>query len=338
MTHAPLVTVSDLRKSFAIRGGLMRRVRDELRAVDGVSFDIAQGETLGLVGESGCGKSTLARCVARLAEPTSGSVRFAGDEIAHLTSRRLRPLRRSIQLIFQDPMASLNPRKRVGTTLRDALRFQGIAGIRARETSRIGTLLEQVGLAPSYADRMPRELSGGQRQRVVIARALAVEPRFIVADEPVSALDVSVQAQILNLLKDLKDTLGLTMLFISHDLGVVRHVSDRIGVMYLGKLVELAPADALYETPLHPYSRALLAAVPLPDPDARGHHGNVIEGDIPTPLNPPRGCRFHTRCPLAQEICVKTEPALTAHANGHFAACHFASAEHGVEATSRAVN
>jgi oligopeptide/dipeptide ABC transporter ATP-binding protein len=322
----PLVSVRDLRKAFPVRGGLFSRVRRELRAVDGVSFDIAEGETLGLVGESGCGKSTLARCVARLTEPSSGSVAFAGQDISHRTMRQMRPLRRGMQLIFQDPMASLNPRKRVGAILRDALRIQGIAKSRQEERTRVLALLEQVGLSAAYADRLPRELSGGQRQRIGIARALALGPRFLVADEPVSALDVSVQAQILNLLKDLQEQLGLTMLFISHDLGVIRHVSDRIGVMYLGKLVELAPADAFYETPLHPYSKALLAAVPLPDPDARRQHGKSIEGDVPSQLDPPSGCRFHTRCPIAQDICARVEPVLQDHGGGRLAACHFATA------------
>ncbi|WP_274627398.1 ABC transporter ATP-binding protein [Arvimicrobium flavum] len=326
-SQRPLVSIRDLRKVFPIRGGPFRRIQRHLHAVDGVSFDIAEGETLGLVGESGCGKSTLARCVARLAEPSDGSVVFAGEDITHRTMREMRPLRRRIQLIFQDPMASLNPRKKVGSILRDALRIQGVAGSRQEERARVSALLEQVGLSPAYADRLPRELSGGQRQRIGIARALALEPGLIVADEPVSALDVSVQAQILNLMKDLQEQLGLTILFISHDLGVIRHVSDRIGVMYLGKLVELAPANAFYEAPLHPYSRALLAAVPLPDPEARGRSGKGIEGDIPSPLNPPSGCRFHTRCPIAQDICARLEPALEDHGGGRLAACHFASTE-----------
>ncbi len=325
--HAPpLLSVRGMRKLFAIRGGLFRRVKAELRAVDGVSFDIAAGETLGLVGESGCGKSTLARCVARLAEPSGGSIVFEGEDITHKSMREMRPLRRRIQLVFQDPMASLNPRKRVGSILRDASRIQGLRGSRQEERDRVAELLDHVGLAAAYADRHPHELSGGQRQRVGIARALALNPRLIVADEPVSALDVSVQAQILNLLKDLQEKLGLSILFISHDLGVIRHVSDRIGVMYLGKLVELAPAEAFYRGPLHPYSQALLAAVPMPDPDAATRSDKPIEGDIPSPINPPSGCRFHTRCPIAAEICSHTEPVLEPQGGGRLVACHLVSA------------
>ena len=317
---APLVAVSGLSKSFPVRRGPFGRATGALRAIDGVSFEIARGETLGLVGESGCGKSTLARCVARLTAPSDGSIRFDGVEIARLSARALRPMRRNIQLVFQDPMASLNPRKRVGTILRDAFRIQGLA--RGSEAAAIAGLLEQVGLSPAYAQRLPRELSGGQRQRIGIARALALAPRLVVADEPVSALDVSIQAQILNLLKDLKDRLGLTMLFISHDLGVVRQVSDRVGVMYLGKLVELAPADPFYAAPLHPYSRALLAAVP--SAAARGRAQPALEGEMPSPFDPPSGCRFHTRCPIAQDICAAVEPPLADHGDGRHAACHFA--------------
>jgi oligopeptide transport system ATP-binding protein len=321
----PLLSVRGMRKLFPIRRGLFRRVRAELRAVDDVSFEISAGETLGLVGESGCGKSTLARCVARLAEPTGGSIVFEGQDITHKSMRELRPLRRRIQLVFQDPMASLNPRKRVGSILRDASRIQGLRGSRQEERKRVADLLDQVGLSAAYADRHPNELSGGQRQRIGIARALALNPRLIVADEPVSALDVSVQAQILNLLMDLQEKLGLSILFISHDLGVIRHVSDRVGVMYLGKLVELAPAEAFYEGPLHPYSQALLAAVPMPDPDAATRSGKSIEGDIPSPINLPSGCRFHTRCPIAADICSAVEPILEPHGGGRLVACHLAS-------------
>jgi len=321
-----LLSVRGMRKLFAIRGGLFRRVRAELRAVDGVSFDITEGETLGLVGESGCGKSTLARCVARLAEPSGGSIVFEGQDITHRSMREMRPLRRRMQLVFQDPMASLNPRKRVGAILRDAARIQGLRGSRQQERDRVAELLHQVGLAPAYAERHPHELSGGQRQRIGIARALALNPRLIVADEPVSALDVSVQAQILNLLKDLQEKLGLSILFISHDLGVIRHVSDRIGVMYLGKLVELAPAEAFYQGPLHPYSQALLAAVPMPDPDSAARSDKPIEGDVPSPINPPSGCRFHTRCPIAVAICSHVEPALEARGDGWLVACHLVPA------------
>lgn len=322
---APLVRVAHLQKSFASGGnGWFRRARGRVRAVDDVSFDIFEGETLGLVGESGCGKSTLARCIVRLVEPDGGSVSFDGANITHLSMRALRPLRRQIQLVFQDPFASLNPRARIGAMLRAALRLQGIGTGDVDRAARVSTLLERVGLPAHFMDRFPRDLSGGQRQRVGIARALALGPRLIVADEPVSALDVSVQAGILNLLGELKDELALTMLFISHDLGVIRHVSDRIGVMYLGKLVELAPADAIYERPLHPYTEALLAAIPLPDPDAHlGRRQVVLEGDVPSPQAPPPGCRFHTRCPYAQARCRSEEPPLLEHRPGHRAACHF---------------
>ena len=321
----PLLSVRDVSKFFPVRAGLFRRIKTQLKAVDGVSFDIAEGETLGLVGESGCGKSTLARCVARLAEPSSGNVIFSGKDITHLSMREMRPLRRRMQLIFQDPMASLNPRMRVGSILSGALRIQGMSQSRQQEKDRVLELLDQVGLSEAHANRLPRELSGGQRQRVGIARALALNPRLVVADEPVSALDVSVQAQILNLLKDLQEQLGLSILFISHDLGVIRHVSDRVGVMYLGKLVELAPAEAFYEAPLHPYSQALLAAVPMPDLDKGAGSDKPIEGDIPSPLDPPSGCRFHTRCPIAADICVRSEPILEPHGGGRLAACHFAT-------------
>jgi oligopeptide/dipeptide ABC transporter ATP-binding protein len=322
---AALVRVAHLKKSFAGGGGgWFRRSRGCVRAVDDVSFDIFEGETLGLVGESGCGKSTLARCIVRLVEPDSGTVSFDGDDITHVSIRALRPLRRQIQLVFQDPFASLNPRARIGAMLRAALKLQGIGTSDADREARVSTLLKRVGLPSHFMDRVPRDLSGGQRQRVGIARALALGPRLIVADEPVSALDVSVQAGILNLLGDLKDELALTMLFISHDLGVIRHVSDRIGVMYLGKLVEVAPADAIYERPLHPYTEALLSAIPLLDPDARFRSKQmVLEGDVPSPQAPPPGCRFHTRCSYAQARCRSEEPALAEHRPGHRVACHF---------------
>ncbi len=323
---APLLRVSDLEKSFPVGGSFFRDRSARLRAVAGVSLDIDEGETLGLVGESGCGKSTFARCVARLTEPTAGSITIDGEDITHKSMRELRSLRRAVQLVFQDPMASLNPRKRVGAILGDALRVQRMTSTRREERERVLELLGQVGLSEHFVDRLPRELSGGQRQRIGIARALALRPKLIVADEPVSALDVSVQAQILNLLKELQERLKLTMLFISHDLGVIRHVSDRVGVMYLGKLVELAPADTFYARPMHPYSSALLAAIPLPDPGKRGLNNAVLEGDIPSPVAPPSGCRFHTRCPVAKQICAHVEPLLEPLADRRLVACHFAGA------------
>ncbi len=334
MSGTPLVRVAGLRKYFAVKGGWLGGRRGQVHAVDDVSFDVASGETLGLVGESGCGKSTLARCIVRLVEPDQGKLEFDGEDITHRPTRSLRPLRRQIQLIFQDPFASLNPRKRISQILGAALDLRDASGSRGDRRAEIAKLLERVGLAPQFMDRRPRELSGGQRQRVGIARALAVGPRLIVADEPVSALDVSVQADILNLLKDLQAELGLTVIFISHDLGVIRHVSDRVGVMYLGRLVELAPADQFYAAPLHPYSEALLSAIPMPDPDAHLTRKEIVlEGDIPSPLAPPKGCRFHTRCPYAQALCAGSEPTLSTQAGGRLVACHFPLAKQ--ESTGR---
>lgn len=334
MSGTPLVRVAGVRKYFAVKGGWLGGRRGQVHAVDDVSFDVAKGETLGLVGESGCGKSTLARCIVRLVEPDHGTLEFDGEDITHRPLRSLKPLRRQIQLIFQDPFASLNPRKRISQILGAALDLHGRSAGREARRAEIADLLKRVGLAPQFMDRRPRELSGGQRQRVGIARALAVGPRLIVADEPVSALDVSVQADILNLLKDLQAELGLTVIFISHDLGVIRHVSDRIGVMYLGRLVELAPADQFYATPLHPYSEALLSAIPMPDPDAHLTRKEIVlEGDIPSPLAPPKGCRFHTRCPYAQALCASSEPQLSTQAGGRLVACHFPLAKQ--ESTGR---
>ncbi len=324
MSSEPLLEVTDLVKHFPIKEGLLiDREVAQVRAVDGVSLTVHRGETMGLVGESGCGKSTLCRTIIQLLQPTSGSVRFEGREISGLSRKELRPLRREMQMIFQDPYASLNPRKRVGQIVGDPLKLHGIVSGKELK-SQVQELLERVGLSSEHYNRYPHEFSGGQRQRIGIARALALRPKLIVADEPVSALDVSIQAQIINLLDDLQDEFGLTYIFVAHDLGVVRHVSDRIAVMYLGKVVENAPADHLYSSPIHPYSAALLSAVPIPDPrENRGRQQVVLEGDVPSPINPPPACRFHTRCPRATDICSSEEPELKAHGpGGHLAACH----------------
>jgi oligopeptide transport system ATP-binding protein len=301
---------------------LIDREVAQVRAVDDVSLTLHEGETLGLVGESGCGKSTLCRTVIQLLEPTSGSVKYRGKELVGLSRKGIRPLRREIQMIFQDPYASLNPRKRVGQIIGDPLQLHDLAsGTQLRRE--VQQLMERVGLQPEHYNRYPHEFSGGQRQRIGIARALALRPKLIIADEPVSALDVSIQAQIINLLEDLQDEFGLSYIFVAHDLGVVRHVSDRIAVMYLGKLVERSPATELYEGPIHPYSVALLSAVPIPDPKANAAREPVVlEGDVPSPVNPPSGCRFHTRCPWATEICSTDEPPLAEYRTGRAAACH----------------
>jgi len=318
-----LLEVTDLVKHFPIKDGIVfDRQVGAVRAVDGVSFTLPAGETLGLVGESGCGKSTLARTILQLLEPTSGSVRFRGRELTSLSRHEIRPLRREMQMVFQDPQASLNPRKRVGQIISDPMKLHGIAtGADLRK--RVEALLDRVGLQGEHADRFPHEFSGGQRQRIGIARALALQPSLIVADEPVSALDVSIQAQIINLLEDLQDEFDLTYLFVAHDLSVVRHVSDRIAVMYVGKIVEMGPTDAVCSRPIHPYTASLLAAVPIPDPrENAARERIVLEGDVPSPANPPPACRFHTRCPRATEICTVEEPALIDYGGGHFAACH----------------
>ena len=322
-SNGNLLEVTDLVKHFPIKSGvLIDRQIGAVQAVDGVSFTVGEGETLGLVGESGCGKSTLCRTVMKLLEPTSGSIRFEGTEIAGMSRRELSPLRRRMQMIFQDPYASLNPRKRVGQIVGDPLKLHGVAS-RSEVKGQVNDLLERVGLSEEHYNRFPHEFSGGQRQRIGIARALALRPKLIVADEPVSALDVSIQAQIINLLEDLQDEFNLTYIFVAHDLGVVRHVSDRIAVMYLGKIVEIGPADAVYSTPIHPYTLSLLSALPIPDPkENRAREPMVLEGDVPSPANPPAACRFHTRCPYATEICSEVEPELIHHGGGHWAACH----------------
>jgi oligopeptide/dipeptide ABC transporter ATP-binding protein len=320
--RTPLLEVRNLTHHFPVRRGVLQRERAIVHAVDDVSLVVRDGETVGLVGESGCGKSTLGRCIVRLLQPTSGQIVFAGKTIEHLDAAALRPVRRDLQIVFQDPFASLNPRKRVAQIVADPLRVHRI-GDRKERRRRVDELLRTVGLSPEHASRFPRDFSGGQRQRIGIARALSLQPRMIVADEPVSALDVSIQAQILNLFDDLQEQFGLTYLFIAHDLGVVRHVSHRIAVMYLGKLVEIAPADALYASPIHPYTEALLAAVPVPDPDVSARRRRrILRGDVPSPVNPPPGCRFHTRCPYATEICRVDEPPLADFGGDHFAACH----------------
>ena len=320
--ETPLLEVRHVKKYFPIRKGLLQREVARVHAVDDVSLAVREGQTLGLVGESGCGKSTLGRTIVRLLEPTEGEIIFQGIHIEHLRTRRLRPLRREMQMVFQDPYASLNPRKRVGTIVSDPMRIHNL-GTRAEQKRRVGEILETVGLSPEHYNRFPHEFSGGQRQRIGIARALALRPKLIIADEPVSALDVSIQSQMLNLLEDLQNEFQLTYLFIAHDLGVVRHVSDRIAVMYLGKIVELSPAEELYTRPIMPYTEALLSAVPIPDPDlAEKRERIVLEGDVPSPINPPSGCRFHPRCRYATDVCRQIEPPLVDYGGGHLAACH----------------
>lgn len=319
----PLLEVTDLVKHFPIRSGVVvDREVGRVRAVDGVSLTLHAGETLGLVGESGCGKSTLCRAILQLTTPTSGSVRFAGEELVGRSRRELRPVRRQIQMVFQDPFASLNPRRRIGQIIGDPIELYGLAD-GAGVKRRVQDLLDRVGLRAEHYNRFPHEFSGGQRQRIGIARALALQPKVIIADEPVSALDVSVQAQIINLLEDLQAEFGLSYLFVAHDLGVVRHVSDRVAVMYLGKVVEIADADELYRAPVHPYSNALLSAVPIPDPRRNAARERIVlEGDVPSPSDPPPGCHFHTRCPYATNICSVDEPELREHRAAHLAACH----------------
>jgi peptide/nickel transport system ATP-binding protein len=319
----PLLRVWNLTKEFPLRGGFFGRQAVSIHAVDGVDFNIGRGETLGLVGESGCGKSTTGRCVLRLIEPTSGEIHFEGRNVRSLEPRDLRILRRDIQIIFQDPYASLDPRMSVGAIVGEALIIHKLTSTRRQFEERVVNLLETVGLQADHMGRHPHEFSGGQRQRIGIARALAVEPKLIVCDEPVSALDVSIQAQIINLLEDLQQNFGLAYLFIAHDLSVVEHISKRVAVMYLGRIVETAPARELYISPLHPYTEALLSAVPIPDPKAKRQRIR-LQGEVPSPIHPPSGCHFHTRCPIAQlPLCSTEAPPLKQSSDGHWVACHF---------------
>ncbi len=327
--RGPLVELEDLRVWFPIKQGvLLDRHVGDVKAVDGVSLTIDRGETLGLVGESGCGKSTVGRAMLRLYEPTGGRVLFEGVDVTHLSDSELRPLRRRMQMVFQDPFSSLNPRHSVGRTIGEPLRVHGIAR-GAEADARVREILDVVGLPPDAANRYPHEFSGGQRQRVGLARALALNPSLLVCDEPVSALDVSIQAQIVNLLESLQQEFGLTYLFIAHDLAVVRHISTRIAVMYLGKIVEIAPADDLYDNPLHPYTLTLLSAIPIPDPEIeRARRGIRVQGDLPSPANPPPACRFHTRCPFVQPTRCRDDEPLLREVHGHSVACHFAEEIH----------
>jgi peptide/nickel transport system ATP-binding protein/oligopeptide transport system ATP-binding protein len=320
----PLVEVRDLVKHFPIkRGIIIQRQIGAVKAVDGISFDVEQGETLGIVGETGCGKSTTARLVCRLMDPTSGSIKFGGEEIAHQKGDAMKVMRRDMQMVFQDPYSSLNPRKTVGSIIADPYVIHRMYKGSGERKRRVQDLMDRVGLNPEHYNRYPHEFSGGQRQRIGVARAIALEPKLLIADEPVSALDVSIQAQVLNLLRGLQRDLGLTLIFIAHDLSVVRHMCDRVAVMYLGKVVELSPGDELYSKPRHPYTGALLNAVPVPDPAGGRRERQLLTGDVPSPANPPSACRFHTRCPKAQAICSQDEPQLEPKGGAGLAACHY---------------
>jgi len=325
MSAGPLLQVRDLVKRFPVRSSLLRRTTAQVHAVDGVSFDLIEGQTLGVVGESGCGKSTMGRCILRLIEPTSGQVVFDGQDVTTADRSKLRALARQMQIIFQDPFASLNPRMTVGAIIGEGLLIHGLAHGRSEVADRVTELLTMVGLSKDQMRRYPHEFSGGQRQRIGIARALAVQPRMIVCDEAVSALDVSIQAQVINLLQDLQEQLGLTYVFIAHDLSVVEHASNRVAVMYLGRIVEMADARDLYAQPKHPYTESLLTAVPVPDPRVKRRR-TVLQGDVPSPIHPPSGCHFHTRCPIAQEgLCDRERPQLKSAGEGHTVACHLRS-------------
>ena len=320
-----LLEVRDLVKHFPVGGGFLSRSEGVVRAIEGISFTLHRGETLGLVGESGCGKTTTGRCILRLERPTSGQILFEGTDLATKSEQQLREMRRHMQVIFQDPYSSLNPRMTIGQIIAEPLKVHRLVTSKSGRTDRVKELLTQVGLLPQHADRYPHQLSGGQRQRVGIARALAMEPSLIICDEPVSALDVSIQAQIINLLEELQSRLGLTYLFIAHDLSVVRHISDRVVVMYLGKVVEVADRQTLYEAPVHPYTRALLSAVPIPDPKLEAtRERTVLRGEVPSPLTPPGGCVFHPRCPIAEARCSAEIPRLREIHPGHWGACHLA--------------